>query len=83
MLIEDPPGEELLAATSVHAEDGVSALCAALACFEVEVVAIERPDGVLVERLMEAGMRVLALHPKPGEGGPGRVSRLGREVRSV
>jgi transposase len=27
------------------------------------VVAIERPDGVLVERLLEAGVRVLALHP--------------------
>jgi transposase len=38
-------------------------LCAALACFEVEVVAIERPDGLLVDRLLDAGMRVLALHP--------------------
>jgi transposase len=63
MLIEDPAGEELLAATFAHDEDGVSALCAALACFEVEVVAIERPDGVLVERLLESAVRVLALHP--------------------
>jgi len=29
----------------------------------VELVAIERPDGVLVERLLDAGLRVLALHP--------------------
>jgi Transposase len=63
MLIEDPAGEELLAATFAHDEDGVSALCAAPPCFEVEVVAIERPDGVLVERLLESGVRVLALHP--------------------
>jgi transposase len=63
VLIEDPAGEELLAATFAHDEDGVSALCAALACFEVELVAIERPDGLLVDRLLEAGMRVLALHP--------------------
>ncbi len=41
----------------------MSALCAALECFEVEVVAIERPDGLLVDRLLEAGVRVLALHP--------------------
>jgi len=41
----------------------VSALCAALACFEVEVVAIERPDGLLVDRLLDAGVRVMALHP--------------------
>jgi transposase len=63
VLIEDPSGEELLAATFGHDEDGVSALCAALVCCEVEVVAIERPDGLLVDRLLEAGVRVLALHP--------------------
>ena len=63
VLIEDPAGEELLGATFAHDEDGVSGLCAALVCFEVEIVAIERPDGVLVERLLEAGVRVLALHP--------------------
>jgi transposase len=63
VLIEDPVGEELLATTFAHDEDGVSALCAALVCFDVEVVAIERPDGVLVDRLLEAGLRVLALHP--------------------
>jgi len=32
-------------------------------CFEVQVVAIERPDGLLVDRLLDAGVRVLALHP--------------------
>jgi transposase len=63
VLIEDEAGEELLATTFAHDEDGVSALCAALACFDVELVAIERPDGLLVDRLLEAGMRVLALHP--------------------
>jgi transposase len=63
VLIEGPAGVELLAASFVHDEDGISALCAALACFEVQVVAIERPDGVLVERLLESGVRVLALHP--------------------
>src|SRR5450755_2593464 len=63
VLIEDPAGVELLAATFAHDEDGISALCSALDCFEVEVVAIERPDGLLVDRLLEAGVRVLALHP--------------------
>jgi len=64
VLIEDPAGEQLLATTFVHDEDGISALCASLVCFEVEVVAIERPDGLLlVDRLLEAGVRVLALHP--------------------
>ena len=30
---------------------------------KVKLVAIERPDGLLVERLLDAGLRVLALHP--------------------
>jgi transposase len=63
VLIEDPAGEELLGATFAHDEDGVSGLCAALACLDVEVVAIERPGGLLVDRLLDAGVRVLALHP--------------------
>ena len=38
--------------------------CAGRLCgLEVELVAIERPDGLLVERLLDAGLRVLALHP--------------------
>jgi hypothetical protein len=63
VLVEDPSGGELLAASFADDEDGVSELCAALVCFEVEVVAIERPDGLLVDGLLEAGVRVLALHP--------------------
>jgi transposase len=63
VLVEDASGAELLAATFAHDEDGLSALCTALRCFEVEVVAIERPDGLLVDRLLEAGVRVLALDP--------------------
>src|ERR1019366_5854963 len=54
----------LLAATFVHDEAGLSALCRTLVRMEVGLVAIERPDGVLVERLLDAGLRVLALHPK-------------------
>jgi transposase len=63
VLIENRAGEELLGATFCHDEDGISALCAALECFEVQVVAIERPEGLLVDRLLESGVRVLALHP--------------------
>jgi Transposase len=63
VLIEDRADEQLLGATFSHDEDGVSALLAALECFEVEVVAIECPDGLLVDRLLNAGVAVLALHP--------------------
>src|SRR5450432_3461867 len=63
VLIADDAGNALLGETFAHDESGITALCDALVCFEVEVVAIERPDGVLVERLLEAGIQVLALHP--------------------
>ena len=63
VLIADESGEELLAATFAHDEAGLRALCRALVRHEVELVAIERPDGLLVERLLDAGLRVLALHP--------------------
>jgi transposase len=62
--VANETGEKLLAATFVHGEAGLSALCRRLVRMEVGLVAIERPDGVLVERLLDAGLRVLPLHPK-------------------
>ncbi|HEX6710577.1 MAG TPA: IS110 family transposase [Rubrobacter sp.] len=46
-----------------HDERGTASLCASLAELGAGYVAIERPDGVLVERLLEAGFTVLAVHP--------------------
>ena len=63
VLIADAAGEELVAATFCHDESGLRSLCRTLVRHNVERVAIERPDGVLVERLLDAGLRVLALHP--------------------
>src|SRR5438105_5154624 len=63
VLVADQNGVEVLAATFVHDEKGLTALCRALGRMEVVLVAIERPDGLLVERLLDAGLRVLALHP--------------------
>src|SRR5436305_9386705 len=59
----DERGEELLSATFAHDEKGLRALCRQLVRLGVTLVAIERPDGLLVERLLDAGLRVLALHP--------------------
>jgi transposase len=61
--VSDAVGDELFAATFAHDETGLRSLCRALVRFEVQLVAIERPDGLLVERLLDAGLRVLALHP--------------------
>ena len=63
VLIADEAGEEILAATFAHDEAGVRGLCRTLVRHEVTLVAIERPDGLLVERLLDAGLRILPLHP--------------------
>jgi transposase len=63
VLVQNESGEQLLAATVAHDEKGLRSLCRQLVRLKVELVAIERPDGLLVERLLDAGLRVLPLHP--------------------
>jgi transposase len=63
VLIADADGERLWTATVTHDETGLSKLCSALRSFNVQRVAIERPDGLLVDRLLDAGLTVLAIHP--------------------
>ncbi len=46
-----------------HDEHGITALCRRLLGLEVELVAIERPDGLLTWRLLDAGVSVIAIHP--------------------
>jgi transposase len=46
-----------------HDERGIRALCARLIELGVELVAIERPDGLLIERLLDQGLSVIAIHP--------------------
>lgn len=63
VLIADAEGERLWAATIQHDEAGIAKLCSAIRTFNVARVAIERPDGLLIERLLETGTSVLAIHP--------------------
>lgn len=46
-----------------HDERGLRALCDRLVELGVGLVAVERPDGLLIERLLDAGLRVIAVHP--------------------
>jgi hypothetical protein len=46
-----------------HDEPGIRALCARLVGLRVALVALERPDGLLIERLLDAGLLVVAVHP--------------------
>ena len=63
VLVQEADGEKVLAATFGHDERGLSALCGMLVRLGVALVAIERPDGLLIERLLDAGLRVIAIHP--------------------
>jgi transposase len=46
-----------------HNEPGIRALCGRLLRLRVTLVALERPDGLLIERLLDAGLAVVAVHP--------------------
>ena len=56
-------GEKLAGELFAHDEAGIRELLARMRSLDVEKVAIERPDGLLVDRLLEAGFTVLPVHP--------------------
>ncbi len=60
-VVED--GEVICREEVPHDERGIDFLCRRLVGLEVCRVAIERPEGVLVERLLAAGICVMAIHP--------------------
>jgi transposase len=55
----------------------LAALCAALVRLEVGRVAVERPDGLLVDRMLAAGLSVLALHPNQVKAARARFRAAG------
>ena len=63
VLIADERGALLDARVVEHTEQGVRELVCLLADHRVQRVALERPDGLLVARLLAAGIEVLAIHP--------------------
>ncbi len=61
--VVDEHGGRQLERVVAHDEAGIARLCTLLAERGVERVAIERPDGLVVERLLDAGIDVVAIHP--------------------
>jgi transposase len=59
----DAHGGRLDTEPFAHDETGIRELVARMRDLGVERVAIERPDGLLVDRLLEAGIAVLPVHP--------------------
>ena len=60
-----------------HNEPGIRALCARLIGLQVALVALERPDGLLIERLLDAGLTVVAVHPNQVKASRPRFSVAG------
>ena len=65
-----------------HDERGIGGLCARLVELDVAVVALERPDGVLIERLLDAGLSVIAVHPNQVAAMRPRFSAAGAKTDS-
>ncbi len=64
LCILDEAGRKLFEGRFAHDERGIGELCRSLVAHDVQALAIERPEGVLVESLLAAGLlRVLAIHP--------------------
>jgi len=60
-----------------HSESGIRALCSRLVRVGAKLVAIERPDGLLIERLLDAGLAVVAVHPNQVKASRPRYSVAG------
>lgn len=56
-------GKQIVQRRFAHDQAGICALIDELVDHQVERVAIERPDGLLVGRLLDAGLAVIPMHP--------------------
>lgn len=79
VLIADLDGATVWSGEVAHDERGISELCRALLAAGVIRVAVERPDGLMVERLLDAGLVVLALHPNQVKAARPRFSVSGHK----
>jgi transposase len=63
LCVVDEDGASIAGEFHAHDEAGIKALIVRMRALGVCRVAIERPDGLLVDRLLEAGFTVLPIHP--------------------
>jgi hypothetical protein len=64
-----------------HGKLGLRALCARLLGLGVALVALDRPDGLLIEAALGCRTLVVAVPPEPGQGQPSSIQRRWRQVR--
>ena len=88
LLVVDGEGRQLEQRRISDSEAGLQALLRRLLELEVARVALERPNGLVVDRLLEAGIAVVPVHPnqldpsqldpsqlRPGQLHPRRLNR--------
>jgi transposase len=63
LVVVDGEGRQLEQRRINHSEAGLQALVGRLLELEVARVALERPNGLVVDRLLEAGISVVPVHP--------------------
>jgi transposase len=61
--VVDSIGKVVLRLDIAHSQEGIERLIRQLKSFKDLVAAIERPSGVLVDALIEAGLTVVPIHP--------------------
>ena len=77
--VVDRSGREIQRWTVVHSEDGLRGLVRRLARIGVAEVAIERPDGPVVEALLGAGLTVVVISPNQLKNIRGRYGSAGNK----
>jgi len=63
LVVVDAEGRWLEQRRIAHSEEGVAALVRRLRQLDVARVALERPNGLVVDRLLDAGVAVVPVHP--------------------
>jgi transposase len=81
-VIEQSGRKILLEGRFAHDERGIAKLCRTLEDMGVERVAIERPEGILVERVLDCGITVVAIHPNQLKASRPRFRASGSRAKS-
>jgi transposase len=81
-VIEQSGRKILLEGRFAHDERGIEKLCRTLEDMGVERVAIERPEGILLERVLDCGITVVAIHPNQLKASRPRFRASGHRAKS-
>jgi transposase len=81
-VIDQSTGRVLFERRFAHEEGGIAKLCGSLVEMGLWRVALERPEGILVERVLEAGIVVLPIHPNQLKAARPRFRASGYRAKS-